>query len=141
MWRRCLTIISGRPAALLSGALALAVFGCSGERTGAGPRPPMAAPSHPDIGEDAPINLTYVCGNRFVVTNAQSFPITVTYRVAESEEEGTAHLAPAPRTDPAITEQTNGSCGSRLRRTPRDSRSRRRARATSRRPVTTWCSS
>jgi hypothetical protein len=105
MRRRSLTITSGRPAALLSGALALAVFGCSEDRTGAGPRPPTAASTDPEIGEDAPINLTYVCGNRFVVTNAQSFPITVTYRVVESEEEGTADLAAAPRMDPAISEQ------------------------------------
>jgi hypothetical protein len=102
MRRRCLTLTSGWPGALLSGVLALAVFGCSEERTAAGPRPPTAAPTDPEIGEDAPINLTYVCGNRFVVTNAQSFPITVTYRVAESEEEGTADLAAAPRMDPAI---------------------------------------
>jgi len=106
MLRRRLTMSSRRPAALLCSALALAVFACSEERTGAGPRPPEAAPTDPEIGEDAPINLTYVCGNRFVVTNAQGFPITVTYRVEGSEEEGTADLAAAPRMDPAITEQT-----------------------------------
>jgi galactose oxidase len=106
MRRRCLTITSGRPIALVCGVLMLAVFACSDERTGAGPRPPNAPPTDPDIGEDAPINLTYVCGNRFMVTNAQSFPITVTYRVAESEEEGTADLAAAPRMDPAISERT-----------------------------------
>jgi galactose oxidase len=106
MWRRCLTITRGRPVVLLWGVLTLAIFACSDERTGAGPRPPNAPPTDPEIGEDAPINLTYVCGNRFVVTNAQSFPITVTYRVVETEEEGTADLAAAPRMDPAITEQT-----------------------------------
>ena len=90
MLRRRLTIPSGGPAALLAGALALAAFGCTDERIGAGPRPPNAPPTDPEIGEDAPINPAYVCGSRFVVTNAQSFPITVTYRVAESEEEGTA---------------------------------------------------
>ena len=37
--------------------------------------------------------------------------------------------------------RTAGNCGSRLRRTLRDSRSRRRVRAISPRPVTTWCSS
>ena len=106
MMRRRLTITAGRPAALLCGALALAVFACSEEHQGEGPRPPVAAPMNPEIGDDAPINLTYVCGNRLVVTNAQTFPITVTYRVEGSEEEGTADLAAAPRMDPAITEQT-----------------------------------
>jgi galactose oxidase len=104
-WRR-LTITSGHPAVLLAGALAIAAFGCMDERTGAGPRPPDAPPTDPEIGEDAPINLAYVCGNRFVVSNAQRFPITVTYRVAESEEEGTVDLAAAPRMDPAISEHT-----------------------------------
>lgn len=106
MMRRRLTITSGRPAALLCGVLTLAVFACSEERSSAGPRPPEAAPTDPELGDDAPINLAYVCGNRFVVTNAQGFPITVTYRVEGSEEEGTADLAAAPRMDPAITEQT-----------------------------------
>jgi hypothetical protein len=104
--RRRLTITSGRLAALLSCTLALIIFACTDERTGAGPRPPNAAPTNPEVGEDAPINLAHVCGNRFVITNAQSFPITVTYRVAESEEEGTADLAAAPRMDPAISEWT-----------------------------------
>ena len=75
MQRRCLTLTSGRQAVLLAGALALAVFGCSEERTAAGPRPPTAAPTNPEIGEDAPINLTHVCGNRFVVTNARTLVV------------------------------------------------------------------
>jgi hypothetical protein len=100
-----LTHISWRSAALRLGAMALAISACSDERTGSGPRPPGASPTDPEIGEDAPINLTYVCGNRFVITNAQRFPITVTYRVEGSEEEGTADLAAAPLMDPAITEQ------------------------------------
>jgi hypothetical protein len=56
------------------------------------------------VGEDAPINLAYVCGNRFVITNARSVPISVSYRVEGSEEEGRADLGAAPTSDPATTE-------------------------------------
>jgi hypothetical protein len=38
MRRRCPTITSGRPVALLCGVQMLAVFACSDERTGAGHR-------------------------------------------------------------------------------------------------------
>jgi hypothetical protein len=58
---------TGRAALWRAGARGI---GCSEDRTGAGPRPPTAAPTDPEIGEDAPINLTDVCGNRFVATNA-----------------------------------------------------------------------
>jgi galactose oxidase len=95
-----------RPAVALGRcAMALAIFACSEERAGSGPRPPAAPPTDPEIGEDAPVNLTYVCGNRFVITNAQRFPLTVTYRVDGTEEEGTADLAAAPDMDPAFSEQ------------------------------------
>jgi hypothetical protein len=101
---RRLTHIPRSAVALGRCALVLAIFACSEERSGPGPRPPAAPPTDPEIGEDAPINLTYVCGNRFVITNAQRFPLTVTYRVEGSEEEGTADLAAAPDMDPAISE-------------------------------------
>jgi hypothetical protein len=46
-----------------------------------------------------------VCGNRFLVTNAHTVPITITYRVLESAEEGEASLAAAPPADPAFSER------------------------------------
>jgi hypothetical protein len=106
MVRRRLTIPSRRLGALLAGALVLALSACSEDRYASGPRRPDAAPADPETGNDAPINLTYVCGNRFVISNARTVPVIVTYRVAGSEEEGTAALAAAPRMDPAVTEQT-----------------------------------
>jgi hypothetical protein len=57
------------------------------------------------VGEDAPLNLSYVCGNRFLVSNAYGVPVSVTYRVAGSSEEGTADLPAAPPEDPAVSER------------------------------------
>lgn len=61
-------------------------------------------PVDPDIGQDAPIDLQYVRGNRFLVVNAYTVPISVTYRVAGGGEEGTAEVAAAASEDPAVSE-------------------------------------
>jgi galactose oxidase len=106
MTRRGLAFVSGRPLALMGGALALVVMACSEERVGTGPRTSEAPTTDPEIGNAAPVNLAYVCGNRFVISNARPVPITVTYRVAGTGEEGAADLAAAPRMDPALTERT-----------------------------------
>jgi len=82
------------------------MIGCSDERGGAGPRNGDVPPTDPGLGEDAPINLAYLCGNRFVISNAQNVPVSVSYRVEGSEEEGRADLAAAPMADPAEAEST-----------------------------------
>ena len=92
--------------AVLGGAILLASVGCSDERSSAGPRPGDPQPLDPEVGEDAPVNLAYLCGNRFLVSNAYSVPISVTYRVAGTSEEGTVDLPAAPPIDPAISERT-----------------------------------
>ncbi|HKT59088.1 MAG TPA: galactose oxidase-like domain-containing protein [Gemmatimonadales bacterium] len=89
----------------LVGGMMLVMLSCADQSGSPGPR--SGAPStDPEFGNSASINLTYACGNRFVISNARRVPITVTYRVVGSGEEGTADLAAAPRMDPAITEQT-----------------------------------
>jgi hypothetical protein len=106
MTRRGLAFVSAPSLALLGCAFALAAMACSGERADTGPGPADPPPTDPDIGNSAPVNLTYVCGNRFVISNARTVPITVTYRVTGTEEEGAVDLAAAPRIDPALTERT-----------------------------------
>jgi hypothetical protein len=91
---------------VLGGALLFAIAGCSDERSEAGPRPAEPEPNVNEVGEDAPINLSYVCDNRFIVSNTYSVPISVTYRVGGSTEEGSAEVAAAPAMDPAASEQT-----------------------------------
>jgi galactose oxidase len=84
--------------------LALGIGGCSDERSGAGPGAGDPLPADAEVGEDAPLDLTYLCGNRFLVSNARTVPVSVTYRVAGSGEEGTADVAAAPLEDPAVSE-------------------------------------
>lgn len=62
---------------------------------------PPGADLESDFGQ--PIRLNYVCGNRFVVTNAHDVPVSVHYRVRGSAEEGQVELAAAPDEDPAFS--------------------------------------
>jgi hypothetical protein len=48
--------------------------------------------------------LEYVCGNRFVIVNAQPYPVTVSYEVQGSEERGERRLAAALSGDPPFSE-------------------------------------
>jgi hypothetical protein len=91
----------------VAGVLAAAAFfqACAdGPGSGAGPRSDFPGPPVPEDDSDQPVRLAYVCGNRFLIANAYSVPITVTYRVVGTEEEGSATLPAAPAEDPAFSE-------------------------------------
>jgi hypothetical protein len=93
-----------RGARVALSALAVAyLLGC-GESpdTDGGARPGTPLPEEQS---DGPVRLSYVCGNRFLITNAYSVPVSVTYRVLGSEEDGAANLSGAPAEDPAFSEQ------------------------------------
>jgi hypothetical protein len=51
-----------------------------------------------------PLDLLYVCGNRFLVTNATRSPVEVTYRVAGTQESGSLTLREGPGEDPGYSE-------------------------------------
>ncbi len=97
--------VSARVITMIGGAIVLASAGCSDDRLDTGPKVADPLPADVDVGEDAPVDLSYVCGNRFLVTNAYDVPITVTYRVAGGGEEGTADVPAAPLEDPAVSDQ------------------------------------
>ena len=67
---------------LLGGLVVLVSLGCSDDRSTAGPRVDDPLPADVEVGADAPADLSYVCGHRFLVSNAHSVPIRVTYRMA-----------------------------------------------------------
>jgi hypothetical protein len=100
-----------RSGGLLGGRLALAALvatlalACSDERSGAGPGAADPLPPDPGVGADAPLDLSYLCGNRFLVTNARTVQVSVTYRVAGTAETGVVEVAAAPPEDPAVSEQ------------------------------------
>jgi galactose oxidase len=91
-------------AALVGAIAVVASVGCSDERGAAGPRVDEPVPADVDAGL-APVDLSYVCGNRFLVSNSHEVPISVTYRVGGTGEEGTVNVPAAPSIDPAISEE------------------------------------
>ena len=97
--------VPARLVAVLGAVAVLASAACSDERTGAGPRAADPTTTSAEDGEDAPLNLSYVCGNRFLVSNAYGVPVSVTYRVAGGDERGVADLPAAPPADPAVSER------------------------------------
>ena len=90
---------------VLGGVVGLAGIGCSEDRASAGPRLSDPLPADVEVGQDAPVDLTYVCGNRFFVSNAHDVPISVTYRVSGTREEGIVEVPAALPDDPAVSEQ------------------------------------
>jgi galactose oxidase-like protein/glyoxal oxidase-like protein len=104
--RQWLAVLRGLPLSLLSfvGGLGLFLAGCV-DNSGDGAGPKASPPAETDESLDAPIRLSYVCGNRFLITNAYSVAVSVTYRVAGTDEEAEALLSAAPTQDPAFSER------------------------------------
>jgi hypothetical protein len=100
----CSSLLRARVPAVLGATFALLALGCSDDRSEAGPHPDDTRALPTNVGEDAPINLEYVCGNRFMVSNSYRVPVSVTYRVEGTGEEGTADLEAAPELDPAMSQ-------------------------------------
>src|SRR5689334_8165487 len=100
----CGSLVRARVLPLLVATVPLLSLACSDDRSEAGPHPDDSQPLPTNVGEDAPINLAYVCGNRFIVSNAYQVPVSVTWRVVGTSEEGTAELEAAPDYEPAESE-------------------------------------
>ena len=99
-----------RPGGLAGAQLLVAVLAglsvaCVDERSGSGPEAADPLPPDTEVGADAPLDLSYVCGNRFLVTNARAVPVSVTYRVMGSAESGVVEIPAAPPEDPAVSEE------------------------------------
>jgi hypothetical protein len=92
-----------RPSVMLGAFAAVYLLGC-GESPDTDNDTTPGSP-HPGELAEGPIRLAYVCGNRFLVTNAYSVPVSVTYRLLGSAEDGAATLSAAPADDPAFSEQ------------------------------------
>jgi PKD repeat protein len=72
--------------------------------------PPSRAEPTPDLlstdepGNLAPLDLVYVCGNKFLATNSFRRDVELTWRVVGSSENGTITLPPGPVEDPGFSE-------------------------------------
>ncbi|MBA3522896.1 MAG: DUF1929 domain-containing protein [Gemmatimonadales bacterium] len=76
---------------------ALAISGCDQEPTS----PPRAAGSERPEGT---IGLAYACGNKFLISNRNSFAVKVTWGIRGTDEQGVRLLPPVLPEDPGFTE-------------------------------------
>jgi galactose oxidase len=79
------------------------LFACDREGPPGPPSGGGVAAASPES-DDAPVRALYLCGNRFVLVNAQPFPVQVTWRIQGTEEQGDQALAAAPEGDPGFSE-------------------------------------
>lgn len=63
--------------------------------------PPVAGPAGSAL---APVDLVYVCGNKFLATNSTNAPVQVEYRVVGARESGILTLREGPGVDPGYSE-------------------------------------
>lgn len=63
--------------------------------------PPVEAPDGSML---APLDLVYVCGNKFLATNSTSNQVQVEYRVSGTRETGSLTLREGPGEDPGFSE-------------------------------------
>lgn len=70
---------------------------------------PQSRPESPQADGDgegvlAPVDLVYLCGNKFLVTNSTKSSAQVEYRVVATGETGSLTLRPGPAEDPGFSE-------------------------------------
>jgi PKD repeat protein len=93
------------PALVVWGIL-FALGGC-GEDTQSPPDRVETSPellSNDEPGNLAPLDLVYVCGNKFLATNSNRTSVHLTWRVVGSSETGSITLPPGPLEDPGHSE-------------------------------------
>ncbi len=88
---------------LLALGAATLVGACSDGTQSPGSRPEPPA-TDPEGGSLAPLDLLYVCGNKFLATNATKTSVFLTFRVVGTEETGSLALPPGPEEDPGHSE-------------------------------------
>jgi galactose oxidase len=88
---------------LISGS-SLFLSACQDSGQSPAPRPDIPVVTGPGGSTLMPLDLVYVCGNRFLVTNATAANAHVTYRVVGSNETGSLTLRQSPGEDPGYSE-------------------------------------
>lgn len=67
------------------------------------PEPTSPVRSEPSAAEGT-IGLTYICGNKFLISNRNSFAVEVAWRVRGTDEQGARLLPPVQPEDPGFVE-------------------------------------
>jgi galactose oxidase len=89
---------------LLALGLALLLGGCFDSAQSPPSRPEGAPAETPEGSMLAPLDLVYVCGNKFLATNSTKTQAQVQYRVAGTRETGSLTLREGPGEDPGFSE-------------------------------------
>ena len=93
------------PGLMLCGALLLlAACGDDSQSPPARVEPRAEQVSADEPGNLAPLDLVYVCGNKFLATNSNRSSVQLTWRVVGSSETGSITLPPGPIEDPGHSE-------------------------------------
>jgi galactose oxidase len=86
------------------GFVSLLVSACQDSGQSPGGRPEVPVVTGPAGSTLAPVDLVYVCGNKFLVTNSTSSVAEVEYRVVGTNESGRLALREGPGEDPGYSE-------------------------------------
>jgi len=92
-----------RHSIVLPAGAAVLLAGCRDDAQ-APPARPEPQPEPTETGQLDSLDLVYVCGNKFLVTNATRSVVTVTYRVAGTNEWGSLTLREEPGEEPGFSE-------------------------------------
>ncbi|HEY7613574.1 MAG TPA: PKD domain-containing protein [Gemmatimonadales bacterium] len=92
--------------ALVFGSVLLSLGACGADTASPPDRVDAAADklSTDEPGNLAPLDLVYVCGNKFLATNSNRTSVHLTWRVLNSSETGSLTLPPGPLEDPGHSE-------------------------------------
>ncbi len=96
-----------RPLSLACLGIALSVAACGEDGSQAPPARadvPLQQAQTLEAGNLAPLDLVYVCGNKFLATNSTRGTVQVTYRVVGASETGGLTLPPGTSRDPGHSE-------------------------------------
>ena len=89
---------------MVSVSAALVLGACQDNSQSPPGQPEVPSENLPEASNLAPLDLVYVCGNKFLATNSTRAAVKVTYRVVGTNETGTLTLRETPDGDPGFSE-------------------------------------
>lgn len=91
-------------ASIVLSSLTAMLAACSDDQQSPPQRPSAPEEDTPEASNLGPVDLVYVCGNKFLATNSTTSAVNVTYRVPGTGETGSLALPERPGGDPWFSE-------------------------------------